>query len=101
MKIKFSTIACIALLGLSSTNLLAEDDDKISYNTVGLEYVYNRLNASSETGGPDGNLYFNGYEVNGSYALFDRVLFKGRYYDGGDADLRAQPRWLLQPSAAA
>ena len=86
MKIKVTAIACGAILGLSSTSLLAEDENTLSYNTVGVEYVYNRLDASSD-GDVDGNLYFNGYEINGSYALFDRVLFHGRYYDGGDADV--------------
>jgi hypothetical protein len=82
-----STILTLAALGLGATSTLAQDANKPNYNLVGLQYVYNRLDTSSEKS-IDGNIYLNdAYAVEASYALFDRVLFRGSFYDGtGDID---------------
>lgn len=85
-----TTIICAAIIGLNSTSLLAqEEDNKLNYNLIGLEYVYNALDTTSDTA-PDFNIYLDkGYAVEASYALDDRVLFRGYYYDG-DGDRAGQ-----------
>jgi hypothetical protein len=77
-----TAILSLAIFAISTTSAVSQEDNKPNYNFVGLEYVYNRLEAASDNG-PDGNIYLNeSYAAEASYALFDRMLFRGYHYDG-------------------
>jgi hypothetical protein len=90
-----STILALATLGLGATSAFAEDANKPNYNLVGLQYVYNRLDTSSEEN-TDGNAFLNdAYAVEASYGLFDRVLFRGSFYDG-EGDLNSDTEIRLK-----
>jgi hypothetical protein len=85
-----------AIFAMSTTTVLAQEaDNKPNYDFVGLDYVYNRLDTSSD-GNVDGNAYLNdAYAVEASYGLFDRVLFRGSFYDG-EGDLNSDTEISLK-----
>jgi hypothetical protein len=83
-----TAILSLAIFATSTTSVLAQENNKPNYNLVGLDYVYNRLDTTTDVG-PDGNAFLNdGYAVEASYGLFDRVLFRGSFYDG-EGDLNS------------
>jgi hypothetical protein len=90
-----TTILSLAIFAMSTTSVLAQENNKPNYNFVGLDYVYNRLETSSDLS-TDGNAYLNdAYAVEASYGLFDRVLFRGSFYDG-EGDLNSDTEISLK-----
>jgi hypothetical protein len=90
-----TAILSSAIFAMSTTTVLAQENNKPNYNFVGLDYVYNRLDTSSDER-TDGNAYLNdAYAVEASYGLFDRVLFRGSFYDG-EGDLNSDTEITLK-----
>jgi hypothetical protein len=90
-----TVILSSAVFAMSTTSAFSQEDNKPNYNYIGLGYVYNRLDTSSDEG-TDGNAFLNdAYAVDASYALFDRVLFHGSFYDG-EGDLNSDTEISLK-----
>jgi hypothetical protein len=80
----YGAIFALPVLSLYAVSGWSQEMERPNYNFVGLEYVYATADVNSSVlpaGASDNNWYYDeGVQLNASFALNDKWLFRGDYY---------------------